>query len=43
MENANGSKNDTVDLIYQGSIYIISKEEYEALKEGLLSEKDMFE
>lgn len=46
MENTNNVKTnqeDTIDVIYQGMIYIITKEEFEALKEGWITMKEMFE
>ena len=43
MENNNGKTAETVEMSYQGSIYLITKEEYEALKEGWVTAKDMFE
>lgn len=44
MANNNEVKtNDTVDVEYQGFIYTITKEEYEALREGWVTVKEMFE
>ena len=44
MANNNEVKtNDTVDFEYQGFIYTITKEEYEALREGWVTVKEMFE
>lgn len=42
MENTNNT-NETVEMTYQGFIYVISKEEYEALKNGWTTAKEMFE
>ena len=35
--------NETIDFTYQGMIYTITKEEYEALRDGWLTAKEMFE
>ncbi len=45
METNNNVKKETqetVDVTYQGSIYIITKEEFEALKDGWITAKEMF-
>lgn len=41
--DTNNVKNETVDVIYQGMIYIITKEEFENLKNGWVTAKEMFE
>ena len=36
------NENTTVDVVYQGSIYIITMEEYKELMEGYRTLKEMF-
>lgn len=43
MENNNNEKKPTVDVTYQGMIYIITVEEFEALQNGWMTMKEMFE
>ena len=39
--NVNNTQ-ETIDVTYQGIIYIITKEEYENLKDGWTTMKEMF-
>ena len=43
MENTNNEVKtlDTISVEYQGAIYFITEEEYEALREGWVTAKDL--
>lgn len=44
METNNNVKEtkETIDVVYQGCIYIITREEYENLRDGWVTMKEMF-
>ena len=42
-EKVNETREDLVSVTYQGSIYEITKQEYEDLKDGYITAKEMFE